>query len=62
MVFSTAFQHEDGPLFSRKRLSLPDIGHQDTDLHAHAGIRCDISLFSQQNIERSSSFGRYLRC
>ncbi|XP_029128251.1 histone-lysine N-methyltransferase ATXR7 isoform X2 [Cajanus cajan] len=54
MVFSTAFLQEDGTFFSRKRPRVPDLGHQDIDLHADAGISSDISLFSHQNIERST--------
>ncbi|TKY72684.1 Histone-lysine N-methyltransferase ATXR7 [Spatholobus suberectus] len=57
MVFSTAFLHDDGPFFSRKRPKVSDLGHQDIDLHADAEISSDISLFSHQNIERYRSTG-----
>ncbi|BAT80193.1 Histone-lysine N-methyltransferase [Vigna angularis] len=36
MVFSTAFLHEGGPFFSRKRPRALDLGHQNIDLHADA--------------------------
>ncbi|XP_027358727.1 histone-lysine N-methyltransferase ATXR7 isoform X2 [Abrus precatorius] len=55
MVFSTAFLHEDGPIFSRKRPRVSDLGLQDIDLRADAGICSDISLFLHQNVERSTS-------
>ncbi|RDY03803.1 Histone-lysine N-methyltransferase ATXR7, partial [Mucuna pruriens] len=54
MVFSTSFLHEDGPFFSRKRPRVSDLGHQDIDLLADAGVSSDISLFSHQNTERST--------
>ena len=56
MVFSTVFLHEDDTFFSRKRPRVSDLGHQDIDLHADAGSSSDISLFSHQDIERSSIF------
>ncbi|KAK7412991.1 hypothetical protein VNO78_04796 [Psophocarpus tetragonolobus] len=52
MVFSAAFLHEDGSLFSRKRARVSDLGHDDIDLHADAAISSDISSFSHQNTRR----------
>jgi len=61
MVFSTAFLHEGGPFFSRKRPRALDHGHRDIDLHADAGISSDFSFFSSdQNIERYSIFSHYM--
>ncbi|CAJ1975925.1 unnamed protein product [Sphenostylis stenocarpa] len=57
MVFSTTFLHEGGQFFSRKRARVSDLGHQDIDLHADAGISDDFSLSSDQNIERCRSTG-----
>lgn len=59
MVFSTVFLDEDDPFFSRKRPRVSDLGHQD-DLLADAGISSDISLFSHQDIERSSICRHYM--
>jgi len=61
MVFSTAFLHEGVPFIFRKKPRALDLGHQDINLHADAGISSDFSFFSSdQNIERSSIFCHYI--